>query len=65
MKLENKKQKVVSLPQFFIRMGRYGVFASILITFSAAIGTLGYYYLAHLSWLDSFYMTCMILTWVL
>lgn len=62
MKLENKKQKVVPLPQFFMRMGRYGLFAFALIAVSAAIGTIGYYYLAHLSWLDSFYMTCMILT---
>jgi hypothetical protein len=62
MKLEQPKQKVLPLPQFFLRLGRYGFFSLILITFSVGIGVLGYNYFGKLNWLDSFYMSCMILT---
>lgn len=62
MKFENRNQKVVSLPHFIVRLGRYGLFAFVLILFSVLIGTIGYYYLGRISWLDSFYMACMILT---
>ncbi len=49
-------------PQFLIRMSRYLMFAGILIFFSVMIGTLGYHFISHLRWLDSFHMSCMILT---
>jgi len=62
MKLENRKQKVTPLPLFFLRLGRYGLFAFILIVFSVLVGTLGYHRVGNLSWIDSFYMACMILT---
>lgn len=62
MKLEHHKQKVVPLPKFLIRLGRYGLFALLLIFFSVLIGTLGYRYWGSLTWLDSIYMSCMILT---
>ena len=62
MKLEHRRQKVASLPQFIIRLGNYFLFSLILIIFSLAIGLTGYHYLGHLSWLDSFHMSCMILT---
>jgi hypothetical protein len=62
MKLENKKQKVAPLSHFFLRLSRYGLFALLLIGISVALGTIGYHQLAQLSWLDSFYMACMILT---
>ncbi len=62
MKLENRKQKVVPLKRFYIRLGRYSIFSFGLIFFSVGIGTLGYHFTAALSWLDSFHMTCMILT---
>lgn len=62
MKLEHSKQKVLPLPQFFLRLGRYGFFALILITFSVGIGVFGYNYFGRLSLLDSFHMSCMILT---
>lgn len=62
MKLEHYKQKVVSMPQFLFRLGRYAVFSAILITFSVFMGTLGYHIFGQLSWLDSFHMSCMILT---
>lgn len=62
MKLENRKQKVVALPHFIFRLGRYGLFALGLILFSVLIGTIGYHYYGQISWFDSFYMSCMILT---
>lgn len=62
MKLENRRQKIISFPDFLYRIGRYGVFAFGLILFSVAGGTLGYRYWGEISWLDSFYMACMILT---
>lgn len=62
MKLENRKQQVTTLPRFLYRMGRYAIFAFALVTFSVLVGTLGYHYLADITWLDSFHMACMILT---
>lgn len=62
MKLENKKQEIVSLPRFLLRMGRYALFAILLILFSVGIGVLGYHHWGQLSWLNSFHMACMILT---
>lgn len=62
MKLENRTQKVSTLPHFFYRVGRYGLFALALVVFSVLIGTLGYHYFGKISWLDSFHMACMILT---
>ena len=62
MKLEHRKQKVVPLPHFFLRLGRYSLFCLLLIAFSVLIGTTGYKFYGQLSWIDSFYMSCMILT---
>ncbi len=62
MKLENRKQKVTPLPLFMVRMGRYGLFAFTLIIISVLFGTIGYHHFGKISWLDSFYMACMILT---
>lgn len=62
MKLENRRQKVMTLPRFIARLGRYGLFASGLIIVSVSIGTVGYHYFGSISWLDSFHMACMILT---
>ncbi|NUO02417.1 MAG: hypothetical protein HUU01_17565 [Saprospiraceae bacterium] len=62
MKLEHRSQKVVPLPHFFIRLGRYGLFAVLLIAISMGIGVLGYRFIGQINWLDSFYMSSMILT---
>lgn len=62
MKFENKRQKIKPLPHFFLRLVRYSLFAIALIIFSVTIGTLGYHHLSNNSWIDSFYMSCMILT---
>lgn len=62
MKLEQKHQKVITLPKFFIRLGKYGLFSLSLISFSLGIGVIGYHYLGHTSFVDSFHMSSMILT---
>jgi hypothetical protein len=62
MKLEHRKQKVIPLPHFFLRLGRYTLFCAALIVASVLVGTVGYRYYGQLNWLDSFYMSCMILT---
>ena len=62
MKFEHRKQKVVPLPHFFLRLGRYTLFCLLLIALSVLIGTIGYKFYAQLSWINSFYMSCMILT---
>ena len=62
MKLEHRKQKVIRLSYFFIRLGRYSIFALLLICVSVFMGSLGYHYIGQLNWIDSFHMACMILT---
>src|SRR5258706_5720604 len=62
MKFEHRKQKVIPWPHFLLRVGRYSLFCGLLISVSVLIGTLGYKYFQHLSWIDGFYMSCMILT---
>jgi hypothetical protein len=62
IKFENRKQRVIPLRSFLLRLGRYGLFALTLIGISVLIGTIGYHHFAQLLWLDSFHMACMILT---
>ena len=62
LKLENRKEKVVPLKPFLIRLSRYGLFSLLLIIFSVGIGILGYHHFGNLNWINSFHMSCMILT---
>jgi hypothetical protein len=62
IRFEHKTQKVLPLKRFLLRLGRYALFAIILIAASVGIGVTGYHYFGRLSWMDSFYMACMILT---
>jgi hypothetical protein len=62
MRFETRKQKVIPLQSFLLRLGRYGLFALSLIGISVLIGTIGYHQFAEIIWLDSFHMACMILT---
>lgn len=62
MKLEHRKQKVVPFQKFVFRIFRYAFVAFCLVVLSVTLGMLGYHYLAHLSWLNSFHMASMILT---
>jgi hypothetical protein len=62
VKLENQKQEVVNFKTFLLRLGRYSIFSILLIVISLGIGTIGYHFFGELHWLDSFYMSSMILT---
>jgi len=62
IKLEHRRQEVASLSKFFLRLGSYGLFSLFLIAFSIGIGISGYHYFGQLNWIDSFHMSCMILT---
>jgi hypothetical protein len=62
MKFENRRQRIVPMNHFLLRLLRYTLFATVLITFSVLLGTVGYHHFGHISWLDSFHMACMILT---
>ena len=59
---ENKNKELLPFNQFLRRVLLYFFYALILIVFSTGIGTVGYRYLGNLSWIDSFYNACMILT---
>lgn len=62
MKLEQKKEQVVSFPRFVKRVIKYSMFALVLIAFSLLIGIIGYHYLGNLNFIYSFHMSSMILT---
>ncbi len=62
MRLESKNEKLAALPHFFLRLFKYSMFSMILISVSLGIGTFGYCHFANLGLMDSFHMSCMILT---
>jgi hypothetical protein len=62
MKLERLHERVVPLPHFIARLGQYALFSLSLIVISVVIGMSGYRAFADLNWIDSFHMSCMILT---
>jgi hypothetical protein len=62
MKLENRKQRLAPFNEFILRIVRYSLFAFVLVLISVLIGVIGYSYYGRLNMVDSFYMSCMILT---
>ncbi len=62
LKLEGHRDRVVPIHKFLGRTFKYALLAGILIFISVAIGTFGYHEFAALDYLDSFHMSCMILT---
>jgi len=62
LNLENRKQRIVPFSHFLLRLLRYSIFALMLISISVWIGMVGYHHYAAFGWLDSFHMSCMILT---
>lgn len=60
--MEHRKQKVVPVKRFIVRIFRYASFAFLLVMFSLGIGMTGYHIFGELNWLDSFHMSSMILT---
>lgn len=59
---ENKNKELLPFPSFLRRVLLYFAYALVLILLSVGIGTAGYRYFGNLSWVDSFYNACMILT---
>jgi hypothetical protein len=59
---EHKSHQVLPFKKFILRVIRYSLFSIVFITFSLAIGTIGYHYFAKISWIDSFYNASLILT---
>jgi len=62
MKLEHRSQKVIPLANFMKRLIRFTMFALLLIALSLAIGIIGYQNICGLDFIDSLYMSSMILT---
>jgi len=62
MKLEKKSQRVIPIQHFYVRVLKYAAFAFGLILISVGIGILGYHFICGLNAIDSFHMSCMILT---
>jgi hypothetical protein len=59
---EHRKERVLSFPLFLRRLAICLGVAGGLVSFGAAIGVLGYHYLAHFTWIDALLNACMILT---
>ena len=62
MKFEHRKQRIAPFNVFILRVVRYSLFALMLVLISVSIGVIGYCYYGKLNLVDSFYMSCMILT---
>lgn len=62
LKFESHSKALLPFDQFLKRFIKFAWYAFLLIVFSVGIGTIGYKFLAHLSWIDGFYNACMILT---
>ena len=60
--MEHRRQRIIPVHRFALRMGRYTLVAIGLILFSVGIGVLGYRHYADLNCVDSLYMASMILT---
>ena len=58
---EHRNQSLLPWPQFLVRLAQSGGIALGLITVSLFIGMVGYRSLAHLSWIDAFLNSAMLL----
>ena len=59
---EYKSLPLLPFREFVLRVLRYFLFSMLLLAVSLGLGTSGYYYFGHISWIDSFYNASMILT---
>ncbi|MFA6125866.1 MAG: hypothetical protein WC699_01045 [Bacteroidales bacterium] len=62
LKFENHNKALLPFDKFVKRFMIFALYALLLTIFSVGIGTAGYKYLGHLSWIDGFYNASMILT---
>jgi hypothetical protein len=58
---EHRTQLLLSRAEFRKRVSRHGLVAFGVLIFGLGIGVLGYHWIAHLSWIDSFLNASMIL----
>jgi hypothetical protein len=61
MLYEHRSHKVVPLRQFAWRMSGHFALVAALVTFSLAVGMVGYRYLAPMPWVDAFLNSSMLL----
>lgn len=59
---ERKSQALLSCPHFLRRMVLSVALAGAVLAFGLGVGVLGYHFIAHLAWVDSFHSASMILT---
>jgi hypothetical protein len=60
--VEIKTKKLPRVKHFYSSLARSAFFALLFITFSLAIGTIGYHTFFNIGWVDSFYNASLILT---
>ena len=61
MRLEKKREGLISKKDFIIRMGKYSICVIVFVLVSLGIGILAYHGLEGMSWLDAYLNACMIL----
>jgi hypothetical protein len=59
---EHKSQPLASRKIFLLRLIRSFCWTLLIVAFSLALGSVGYHFIAKLSWIDAFYNSAMILT---
>jgi len=59
---EHRRQALLPLRLFYVRLGRSAIVGLAIIASSLAIGMAGYHYFEKLSWLDAFVNAAMILS---
>lgn len=58
---ENRLQPPIPSRQFFKRLLQRAGYASLAIAVSLGLGMVGYHWIAHFTWVDSFLNACMLL----
>ena len=61
MSFEHHKQPIISRREFARRMGRFALYALLVLVISLLLGILGYHYIGRLHWVDSLLNASMIL----
>ena len=59
---ERKHERLLTRRQFAGRLAHAGAFAGLLVAVALSIGTFGYHFFAHFSWIDAWLNATMILT---
>jgi len=59
---EKKSQPILSKKEFYRRLSKNFLWASLILFISLLVGILGYHWLAPMGWVDSFLNASMILT---